>query len=291
MPKQGFTLENENLILKTRPRAGQMASLFDKRNGRELLYQGDQGWKDQNPTLFPIIGSTWKNGEYQIDGQTFKMKNHGLVRYADLDGTIQDGRITYVLDSDEETKKQYPFDFHFEMSYKLDGASVIVSYRIVNTSKKDLPFSFGLHPAFRTAQNPDEKFEDFSIRLDRPIDALQVIFHDDLSSVEKTPVDLTEWKLSRDDLKKFGTMVYEDPKAQNATLCYQGKPRMNVHFEGYPWLAFWSHPTFSDMICIEPWYGHSDYLKKEQPFEKREGTMLLRPGETFEASYRIDALD
>ncbi len=290
MKENEFTIENERLKLQTRPRAAQMKSLIDKKTGYELLYQGDQGWADQNPSLFPIIGSTWKGGSYTINGKEYAMKNHGLVRYADLEGSSDGQKITYVMTSDEETKKQYPFDFRFEISYELKDNRVIVSYDITNTGNEPMPFSFGLHPAFRTSQNPDEKFEDFSIRFNRPLDCDQVIFTPDFDPVVKKHTDLQEWQLSREDLKKYGTLVFENPKADEAALCYKGEPRMSVHFKNYPWLALWSHPKESDMVCIEPWYGHADYEKKEQPFDKREGTMILQPHASFEVSYEIESI-
>lgn len=284
------TIENERLILETRPEAGQMASLWDKKNEREMLYQGDQGWKDQNPTLFPMVGKTWNDGKYEIDGEEYQMKNHGLIRYENLNGEVKDGRIVYSFDSDEKTKKEYPFDFHFEMSYRLDGNRVIVDYEIKNLSNRPMPFSFGLHPAFRTSQNEEEKFEDFSIVYDEPLECTQIVTHEDMSSPDREKVSLEKWNLSREDLKKYATLVYEHPNATNATIYYKDEPRLNVHFENYPYLAIWSHPTPSDFICIEPWHGHSDFEKAEVPFENREGTEILQPEETFRQSYSIEVL-
>ena len=44
------------------------------------------------------------------------MKNHGLIRYMDLKELPSDaGEVVMGMDSDEETKKQHPFDFHYEI--------------------------------------------------------------------------------------------------------------------------------------------------------------------------------
>ena len=283
-------LENENLILETRTRAGEMTSLFDKSKNRELLYQGNQGWSGRNPTLFPMVGSTWNNGSYTLDGKEYAMKNHGLIRYADLEGSTDGSKIVYTMDSSEETKAQYPFDFHYEMSYRLEGKKVIIEYAITNTGDQDMPFSFGLHPAFRTSLTPEEKFEDFSLEMFPKAEAEQIVFFDDFSPVERPTVMLDKWQLSREDLKKYATLVFNNIKASKAVLSWKDEPRLAMEFEGYPFLALWSHPTESDFVCIEPWFGHADYEKLEIPFDQREGTQILKPSETFKASYSVEAL-
>lgn len=287
------TIENDRIRLTATPKAGEMLSLFDKTKNREILYQADEGWSGRNPSLFPMVGSTWKEGRIEIDGQTYQMKNHGLIRYAQLKEETEKEKpdeIIYSFDSSEETRKQYPFDFHYEMKYSLDGDTVKVSYRITNPSDRDLPFSFGLHPAFKTAQSEDETFEDFSIRFENGIHGRQLVFTPDLQPVQRVEADLDEWKLSRNDLKKYATIVYEGAEPGSATLYYRDEPRMKMSFHDYPYLALWSHPAESEFVCIEPWYGHADFEKTEAPFEKREGTVILPPHQTFEAEYEITVL-
>lgn len=282
------TLENEAIRLKTTDKAGEMLSLYDKKRNEEVLYQADQGWSGRNPTLFPVVGSTWKDGRYTIDGKEYAMKNHGLIRYAVLKDESTDSEIRYTLDADDNTRSQYPFDFHYEMSYRLEDHKVIVSYSITNTGKENMPFSFGLHPAFRTARHPGEAFEDFSIELRPHSAAEQLIFTADLDPVQKEKVMLDTWQLSREDLNQYATLVYKDSQIQDAILKYKDEPRVHMHFEGYPYLALWSHPSASDFVCIEPWFGHADFEKTEVPFDQREGTQILKPGETFTASYEIE---
>ena len=83
-------------------------------------------------------------------------------------------------------------------------------------------------------------------------------------------------------------MVYKDYKSSYVTLSHQGEPRLRVYFAGFPYLALWTHPTPSNFICIEPWYGHSDFEKETPDFYHREGTMILKPGEETQFSYQIE---
>lgn len=282
-------LENERMILTAKVRAGEMTGLYDKKTGRQLLYQADQGWSGRNPTLFPMVGKTWKGGSYEVDGKTYTMKNHGLIRYADLDAKVEGDKILFSFDSNEETLQQYPWNFHFEMTDTLLEDGVRIDYRIKNTSDTPMPFSFGLHPAFKTAQNADEKFEDFSIEFFPKDMCEQIVFHEDLSPVVREAVKLDEWKCSHDDIEKYLTLVYDKIHADKAVLKYKDEPRMEMDFSGFPLVALWNSDKDSDFICIEPWYGHTDFEKTDAPFEKREGTLILEPGAEFQASYEIHA--
>ncbi|WP_289499824.1 hypothetical protein [Faecalibaculum rodentium] len=118
-----FALENEHLKLVCTPKGAQMQSLVNKANGQEILYQGDQGWKDQNPSLFPVIGSTW-SGSYTIDGREYAMKNHGLARYAVMEGSQDGDVLAFSFSDDEKTRAQYPFSFRFTIEYRLEGREV-----------------------------------------------------------------------------------------------------------------------------------------------------------------------
>lgn len=281
-----FVLENDILKLECTDNGGQMLSLLDKRNDTEILYQRDEAWKDSNPSLFPIIGSVWQK-EYTIHGKKYEMKNHGLVRYATLEGKQEKDAILFSYYSDEETKKQYPFDFEFKMKYELIEDKVKISYEIKNTSKEDMPFSFGLHPAFRTSVHEGEKFEDYSIRFIPKGEATQLIFTPDLDPVQKVKVQLDEWQLNREDIDKYATIVYTDLPGDKVELCCNGKPKVEVEFPEFPFLALWSHPTRPDFICIEPWFGHADFEKVEDNFYTREGTQILKPDEVFKCHYSI----
>ena len=79
------------------------------------MWQGDPAfWAGRNPTLFPMVGSTW-NKEIHIDGNVYHMGNHGFARNSDFTCVFHDDtRIVMELKDSEETLKQYPFKFTLE---------------------------------------------------------------------------------------------------------------------------------------------------------------------------------
>lgn len=282
-----YQLENEKIQLECIEQAGQMTSLMDKDKNVELLYQGNQGWSGRNPTLFPLVGNTY-DAMYEIDGKLYSMKNHGLIRYLDLKGQQNSDSIVFSYDADEETLKQYPFHFHYEMKYSLDANKVNVDYTIQNTGSEDMPFSFGLHPAFKIPQNEGEEYEDYSLIFEQEEHCQQIVFGDEPSYLKD--VVIKEWKMSREDIYNYATIVLKGVQSKYVTVAYKGEPRFRVHFDGYPYLALWTHPTKSDFLCIEPWVGHADYDKVDVDFYHREGTQILEPNQIFEIGYSIEVL-
>lgn len=285
-----LVLENEFCRVECTEKGGEIKSFFDKTKNQELMYQGNQGWSGSNPSLFPLVGNT-ATEKYTIHGKEYSMKNHGLIRYATLKGIQKEDSIVLTLDSDENTLKQYPFDFRYEIEYKLVGKKLEIYYRITNTSKEPMPFSFGLHPGFICPQKEGEVFEDYSIDFECEEHAVQ--FLQDGACVKPLSyqdVTLSSWQLSREDIDKYATLIYKQLKSQYVTLAYKGEGRIKVKIAGYPFLAIWSHPSRSDFICIEPWYGHADFEKGLDDFYAREGTIVLQPDDTFACDYSIEAL-
>lgn len=285
-----FILENEHCRVECIEKSGQIQHFIDKDRNVELMYQGDQGWSGMNPTLFPLVGNTWTK-EYQIDGKTYAMKNHGLIRYATLTGVQNPDSIVFTYDSNEETLKQYPFPFHYEMKYVLEGKKLTISYKILNTGNRDMPFSFGLHPAFRIPQVSEEKYEDYSFEYEVEENARQLI----MDSSGETPYQLKDvcfksWKLNRDEIYDAGTIIYQDLKSKYLIVSYKNEPRIRFNFERFPYLAIWTHEVKSDFICIEPWYGHADFEPGHNDFYSREGTKILKPAAVFETEYSFEAL-
>lgn len=283
-----FILENEYCRLECVEEGGEIQHFFDKIHQVECMYQGDEGWSGKNPTLFPIVGNTY-TGNYIIDGKIYTMKNHGLIRYSKLKAIPKDDCLVFQLNSDPETRKQYPFDFHYEIQYTLNHKTLNIKYRIQNTSECDMPFSFGLHPAFRVPQRPGESFEDYILRFEKREKVKQLVFDETFHDPSKRiDVEFEQWKLSRSDLAVYKTLVFQGVSSESVSLYYKKEPRLSMHFKGYPFLAIWSHPSESDFLCIEPWYGHADYDVDCPDFYHREGTLVLKPDETFEPSYAIE---
>ena len=170
-------LTNNRYEVTFTAKGGEIKSFTDLETGIQYMWQGHPDyWTGKNPGLFPLVGNTL-DGTYEMDGKTYAMKNHGLVRYATLDCVCDDGKeVVMAFDSSADTKAQYPFDFHYEVGYALQDDTLTVTYRITNTGERDMPFTFGLHPGFNCPLCEGEAFEDYTMRFSNPEKLKQLVF-------------------------------------------------------------------------------------------------------------------
>lgn len=281
-------LENQRYLVTFCEQGGEIESFIDKQTGIQYMWQGDTTyWSGKNPTLFPIVGNTY-HGTYDVQGKTYQMKNHGLIRYAKLPCFTQSNKVTFTYSDNVETRKQYPFSFHYQIDYELEGSKLCITYHITNTDTVDMPFGFGLHPAFRCPLTSTQTWEDYRLIFEKEEKAQQIVFdvHKQKKPYRQTYVG-KELSLSYDLFETYDTLIFENLKSTYVVL--QGKEHgVKVSFAGFPYLAFWTPKKHAPLLCIEPWYSHTDFYDTKMDFDQREGMKLLAPGEVFTCSYTIE---
>lgn len=282
-------IENERYLITFCEKGGEMESFLDKDTNTQYLYQGNTPfWGGKNPGLFPIIGSTFC-GSYEIDETTYTMKNHGLIRYAQLSCIAHtDTSITFEICDNEETRAQYPFSFCYRVTYLLTNNKVDITYDIMNTGDRDMPFSFGLHPSFLTPIHENECFEDYRLQFSNK-ETMQQLHYDAYKEkpVIYEDIQIQDIPLTYDWILKEGTVIYKHCKSAYVTLLGP-KSYVKLSIAGYPYLAFWTPAKGAPFLCIEPWYGHDDFTDVKEDFYHREGTLILSPRKTFTTSYSIE---
>lgn len=247
----------------------------------EYMWQGDaKYWAGRNPILFPQVGNTYDKVQ-RINGKEYHMGNHGLARHAKFTCLNHNGnKVSLVFESDAATKELYPFDFALYVEYTLEGSRLSIDYRIENKSSEEMPFGFGLHPAFNCPIDKGEDFSDYWIAFSAQED--QMAITTDCLIDNKLP-------LTRNLFNVFPTVIYKGLNSSNVRLT-NGKHTVEVGVANYPYLAFWS-PSDAPFVCIEPWYSHGDFTKVDKDFSQREGMITLNPGESFYATYYIEILN
>ncbi|NCB33524.1 MAG: aldose 1-epimerase family protein [Erysipelotrichia bacterium] len=273
-----FRLETESAIAEVTEQASEIISFKDKKTMTEHMWQGDpKYWAGRNPTLFPMVGSTW-NKEIVIDGKVYHMGNHGFARHSVFTCIEHDEKhLIMHLEDSEETLAQYPFRFSLDITYMLSGSTLKISYAIINKNDRIMPFNFGLHPAFSCPLHEEEKQNEYVLKLNKPETFVSGSLNAD---------SVTELTLDRERLES--TIIISNPRSTAVTLT-NGIEGTEVMYQGYEWIAFWS-PENAPFICIEPWHSHGDTEKTEVPFEQREGTILLKAGDIWHTEYSIKVL-
>src|SRR6202048_2773180 len=111
-----IVIGSERLVAEISPHGAELTRLRD-RDGNDLLWNGcEKWWTGRAPLLVPIVGAL-PNSTAVIDGKTCSMRQHGFARNKKL--TVVGASLsecTFRLASDDETRRQYPFDFVLEVT-------------------------------------------------------------------------------------------------------------------------------------------------------------------------------
>jgi galactose mutarotase-like enzyme len=102
--------------------------------GQEILYLDAERFANPElsvrggiPILFPICGNLPDN-TYTYNGQQYTLKQHGFARdfpWEVADQVTQEAAsLTLVLNSNEQTRAVYPFDFQLAFTYQILGNSL-----------------------------------------------------------------------------------------------------------------------------------------------------------------------
>ena len=100
------------------------------------------------PFLFPVFGRTPEDSVYPMEIHGF---GHTSV-WSVLEEKEDELRLE--LNSNEETKRVYPFEFRVELVFTVKDGRLTIHQIYENKGETDMPFSFGFHPYF--AVNPTE---------------------------------------------------------------------------------------------------------------------------------------
>lgn len=289
-----YEIKNELLTVAISSMGAELRSIKDNYTDQEYLWNAQpRYWKRSAPVLFPLVGN-FKDKTFRYGGKEYRMDQHGFARDKEFQvETINAKEIWFVLESDEETRAVYPFDFRLHIGYCLHGRSVYVYWRVENPSDRELYFSIGGHPAFFCPIEPKAKQTDYSIAFDTCKDIIcSVLNEDGTIKKERKIIQLVGGTLPITEHMFDGdALVFENTQIHRVSLMRMDKtPYVTVEFDA-PVVGIWSPAgEQAPFVCIEPWYGRADREDFTGDLSEREWGNTLRPGETFEKEYRMTFL-
>lgn len=278
-----LVLENDFLAVKINEKGAELASLYNKKNNIEYLWQADPTyWARNAPVLFPIVGKILNN-KIQIKGHPYEMGQHGFAR--DLDHELKDHsaiKANFQLNANELTKAKYPYSFELHSQYELLENGIQISYKISNPSDETIYFSFGNHPAFNWPLNSNSAKDSYFLEFETEETANRIWFENGFITGEEKPY-LNNEKIIKlyDDLFVNDVLIFKDLKSKSIALKSESSVEsLNVSFEGYEYLGIWTTPG-TPFICIEPWCGIADNSNKPVAYEEKEGVQQLAAQDVF----------
>ena len=256
-------------------------------NTHRMWNANPEGWKRVAPVLFPLIGK-YKDNQSIYNGKVYEMGQHGFAR--DMEFTLvkhNDDMLVMRLESDENTKEKYPFDFALELEYHLIDNEIKEVYRVINKDNEMMHFSIGGHPAFVTPEN-DASMAGCKIRFDADRITYHLIGDYQLMARDEYELPLInhEYTIQEDSFEK-DAFIIEGSQAGTVSLVKNEKPFVTVKFDT-PVFGLWSCKSKNvPFVCIEPWYGRTDAIDFTGELKDREYSNHLDAGEVFEKSFSI----
>lgn len=243
--------------------------------GEDILYLDAERFADPNlsvrggiPILFPICGNLPDN-TYTYQGKQYTLKQHGFARdmpWEVADQVAQDlVSLTLVLNSNDQTRAVYPFDFQLAFTYELLGDHLDIRQRYTNHSPEPMPFSTGLHPYFHTS---DKTQLQFNIPASEYQDQRTKIAHYFNGSFD---FDADEIDVAFQKLTSNSASVTDATRRMQLTLEYDN---------AYSAVVFWTVKG-KPYYCLEPWTATRNALNTG------ENLIYLDPGASLETLVRL----
>lgn len=280
-------ISNSKLSVQIKSKGAELFSLKNKVTQRELIWEGNSDfWGKHSPVLFPIVG-TLKNNTYRFENKEYQLPRHGFARDLEFKIVYQtENEVIFLLSSDENTAKLFPFKFELQMHYILIDATLKLSYSVKNLDNKTLPFSIGAHPAFAL---PFE-FENYSLQFEHQETLKSCTLENDLLSDKTFEIKLENKNLPLSySLFANDALIFKTLKSKFITIVETENPILKISFSDFKNLGIWTKPN-AKFICIEPWLGYSDTIHSNGNLSEKDGIQIVKENQTFCCSFSIEIL-
>ncbi len=245
-------------------RGGMATRLILKK--KHLFYLDEQTLRDEkesvrggSPVLFPSPGKL-EGDHYEWQEKKGKLKQHGFGRL--LPWTVaeqsggDDARVTLRLDANDETRKNWPWEFRADYTYILSTEKLRVELAITNTGTEAMPFGAGFHPYFhvKRAEKGKAKIE---------TNATQAFDNISKETGRLTPIELGGDEVDLHLIDHTGDCVL---RVGDGGAIVRGS-------DDFKRFVIWTQPG-KDFVCVEPWTSPGNALNTN------EGLIVVEKGET-----------
>lgn len=259
--------------------------------GTEFMWQADADiWPRTAPVLFPVVGKV-KNDVLKVNGVSYGIGQHGFARDKNFKVIEEDdNHVKLQLIYDDETLKQFPFDFKLTLSYTWVNEELVCSYEVENAGAVPMYFSIGAHPGFNV---PEGHFDTYYLQFEKAETSERYLLDGGLFNNKTEPVlnNSTVLPLSVGLFDK-DAIVFKQLRSswielKHRTSLYSVK----MKFDGFPCFGIWAKKGTQRFICLEPWFGHADVVEGHEDVSEKEGILALDPHKIFIAQYGLAFAD
>ena len=282
-----ITIKNDYLTAKINEVGAELKSLVC--NDIQYIWTGDERfWAGSAPLLFPIC-SGLKDDEYYLDGKKYTLQKHGYARFCkfEVENQVEDS-VTFLLCSNEESLRQFPFRYELRVTYTLENKTLKVKYDVKNLSDDTMYFSIGAHEGYYCP----EGIEEYDVILPEAETLDSTVLEGNVLGNNKVRIIENSDRIAlKYDYFAVDALVFKDMKARSAVLKNRNNGKaVKVTFEGCDYFLLWIKPD-APYICLEPWCGISDNKDTDKNFKTKEGIRQIAAGGNFVNEHSIEVLD
>ncbi|MCQ2978890.1 MAG: aldose 1-epimerase family protein [Clostridia bacterium] len=271
-------------------KGAELLSIKNKMNNTEYLWQGDEKiWSKHAPVLFPVVGKL-KNFSYSYNDEDYVLMQHGFAKDLEFKVTSEkDNELCLLLESNDITMEYYPFKFALLARYQVKDNFLVAEYVVTNLNNKIMPFSIGVHPGFKCPIDENLAYEDYYLEFSNEEEFNQIELDGGIGKDQRKKLTAPgkELKVNR-DLFSGDAIVLDKPNSTAVRLKSDLSNKcLTIAFNKVPYLGLWSKPLRNSYVCIEPWFGMSDFESSNGKIEDKEGIQKLLPYQVFTFSYTL----
>lgn len=254
-------------------------------NGEERLWSGDPAfWTGTAPVMFPICGGLPED-KFTYAGKEYTLTKHGFAKSMGFEVENQNGlSATFLLKSNAETLKMYPWKFEFRITYSLKGSRIKIDYDVKNLSNDTMYVSPGAHEAYACP----EGIEDYDVIFEKKETLYSCALDGNLISEKRIPIikDTDTLPLYY-SFFAVDALVFKDLKSRFATLRNRKTGKCtSVSFDGFDYFLLWTKPG-AGYICMEPWTGIPPMVGSDKDITEKEGITAVSAGDTLKLTHSI----
>jgi len=286
------SIQNETLQVSVKETGAELCSIKSIASGQEFIWQANPDiWGSHAPNLFPVIGCLKNNG-FIHEGKEYAMPKHGFIRNNSDIKLLEkvENRLSFLLKSNANTRKVYPFEFEFKIHFILEANQLRVVHEITNTGDGEMLFNLGGHPAFNCQIQDDEAYSDYYLEFEEK-ETLNTwnLAEGGLIKCEGRQVLENEKQIDlHPEIFANDALIFKNLKSSAVSLkCKKADFELKVSFGDFPYLGLWAKPH-APYVCIEPWIGIADSANTNREFNNKELIQKLPSSESFSAEYSIE---
>ncbi len=286
-----YTIKNQQLTVRVSDAGAELQSI-QSTDGTEYLWQGDPAiWHDRAPNIFPYVARLTE-GRYTADGREYAMKIHGFLKYRTLRMEEQtENRVIFRLDSDEETRAQYPYEFTYRIAYELQGNVLVTTSSVTNNGGARMYFGLGGHPGFNVPLEPGLSFEDYCLEFSQAAHPYRVGFSDRCFLTghdELYPLEAGRRLPLRHELFDHDAVVLKHAAREVRIASEKGSRSVTVAYPDFPYVGFWHMPCKeAPYVCVEPWSSLPSREGIVEEFSQQADLIAVDAGKTYTNRWTI----